>query len=361
MSADLHLTRRSFLGATGLVGLGAVGLGGCGDNEAQRLVFYNWQDYIDTKLLKDFGADAGIETVYETYASNDELSARLGQAGATRRRGRKGTTFDLIVPSDNLLTDLRDADALLELGSLAGLDHLASEFRRTSFDPGNRFSVPWATGTTGIGYSMAAFPDGPPDWSAFLDPAVSGKATVLDETRDAMAMALFLLGEDPNTTDASTIAAAGKKLKEVVANGVEFDASTYLKRLRSGSTVLAEAFSSDVLQAMSDNDDLAFVVPDNGGLRWIDSLCIPAEAPHPDIAKKFIEFYLRPEVSAANSVAVRVDTGNEAAREFVPQTVLDDPAIFPPESIVDRLSFTEALDAEVEDRYSKAFATAKGS
>lgn len=350
---------RSSAGLGALAALG--GLAACGDPaEAKRLAFLNWQDYIDPKLLRDFEGELGGPVTYETYASNDELARRLGQASGTRRRGRKGSSFDLIVPSDNLLRRLRDADALRELPrDLVGLENLDPSFRRADFDPGNRFSVPWATGTTGIGYSATAFPDGPPDWSAFESGDFSGKSTLLDETRDAMAVALWLIDEDPNTRDSAAITAAGRKLAELRRGGVAFDAATYLRKLRDGDVVLAQAYSSDVEQARADNPDLAFVVPIAGGLRWIDSLCIPTDAPHPESAERFIEFYLRPQVSAANAVEVRVDTANQAAREFVPEELLSEPAVYPPPETLERLVFTEALDDDIEGRYAKAFDTAK--
>jgi len=146
----------------------------------------------------------------------------------------------------------------------------------------------------------------------------------------------------------------------VLANGVELDAATYLKRLRSGDTVVAHAFSTDIAQAAADDPDLAFVVPPAGGMRWIDSLCIPRQAPRPDLARRFIEFYLEPEVSAANAVAIGADTGNEAAREFLPAELLDSESFEAPAALASVLHFTEPLSDELEDAYASAFDAAKG-
>lgn len=360
---DPSLPRRTvLLGGLGLVGgLGVASIVGCGRPEPTRLSFLNWQDYIDRQLLTDFTAETGSTVTYETYASNDELLRRLNAASGTKRRGRTGKTFDLIVPSGDLVRTLRDADQLLPLpDNVEGLDNLDPAMRRLSFDPGNRYTVPWATGTTGIGYSQRAFPDSPPDWSTFLDPKVRGKATVLDETRDAMALALFMLGEDPNTEEPSVIRAAGKQLARVVANRVDIDAKTYLRRLRRGETILAQAYSTDVAQAMKENDDLAFVLPASGSLRWVDSLCIPRGAGRATLAAEFISFYLRPQISATNAAAIRADTGNAAARRFLPEDLLADPIAFPSESTLATSVFIAAVDKKAADLYRREFAKAKG-
>jgi spermidine/putrescine transport system substrate-binding protein len=333
-------------------------LASCSDPSDSRLVFLNWQDYIDPTILDDFSDETGLGVTYETYASNDELKRRLVLAAAARRRGRQGTTFDLIVPSENLLTELRSVDGLQELDTsiVVGTGNLAEEFRREPFDPGNRFSVPWATGTTGIGYDRTVF-DEPPDWNVFLDPS-RGAMTILDETRDAFGAALFALGEDPNTTDPATIDAAAEFLIEAKAVIAGFDSATYSDRLASGELVCAEAYSSDVKLGQRENPDLGFVIPAQGGLRWIDSLCVPVEAANAEGANRFIEFYLQPEISATNAVASQVDTGNEAAKEFIPLDVLDDPVIFPPAETLVTLRFTEDL-GEANGLYDEAWARVK--
>ncbi len=136
--------------------------------------------------------------------------------------------------------------------------------------------------------------------------------------------------------------------------GTAFDSSDYLDRLASGEVVVAQAYSSDLLQAQEANPNLAFVLPDAGGLRWVDSLAIPADAPRPSNSLQFIDFYLEAEISASNSVAVRIDTGNKAARDFLPDEILNDPVIFPPEEILDQLYFTADV-GEAENLYDEAW------
>jgi len=364
MDVERAITRRK------LLELGALGgaalwlsplLGGCAKPSDNRLVFLNWQDYIDPTILADFTAESGLQVAYETYASNDELAERLTLADVARRRGRKGTSFDLIVPSEYLLERLRTLGVLrlLDREIVTSLDNLAAAFRSEPFDPGNRFSVPWATGTTGIGYDTTVF-DAPPGWDVFLDKAHAAKMTMLDELRDSMGAALFALGDDPNTRDPGRIDAAADWLIEAKTVIRGFDSATYLDLLAAGELVCAHGYSSDVQLARKRNPDLGFTIPQTGGFRWIDSLCIPESAPNPEGANRFIEYYLTPEVSALNAVACQVDTGNQAARQFIPADVLDNPAIFPPQDVLDRLRFIEDL-GETEKLYEKAWARVKDS
>ncbi len=331
-------------------------LAACADpRDADRLAFLNWTDYIDDELLATFTARSGIVVTYETYSSNDNLARRLEQAQRARRGGRSGTSFDLMVPSDNFVTRFRNGEQLTELdrSAISNLGNLGETFADASYDPGNRFSVPWATGTTGIGYDTTVFPE-PPGYEVFLDPAHLGRMSILDEVRDAMGLALFSLGEDPNTTSEETIEAAADQLIAMKPQLSGFDSAGYLDGLASGDLVAAQAYSSDLLQARQSNPDLAFVLPPAGALRWVDAMVVPVDAPRPDNAHRFIDFYLEPEIAAANSIAIRADTGNAAAVELLPAEILDDPVIFPDPATADLLVFTEEL-GPVEELYAEAF------
>ncbi len=351
------------LGATSALALAASPLiAACGQASDQRLRILNWQDYIDPNLVADFEAQAGVTVTYNTYDSNDALADQLALAGVSRRRGRDATTVDLIVPSDNLFRRLRDQGRLrpLDTGVVTEelLGNLDPSMRQLDADPGNRFGVPWATGATGIGYDATVFSE-PPDWTVFLSGEQAGRMTLLNERREAFAAALYASGGDPNTTDPAELATAEETLASMLANA-ELDAATYLSRLAAGELVAAQAFSTDLLQARRINPDLAFVIPPQGGTRWVDLLCVPDDAPNPGLASRFVAYYLGPKVSAANAAAVQADTGNAAAREFVPAELLADRAAFPPEADAGRLTSLrdlgddEQLYIEAWDRVTSA-------
>ncbi len=336
-------------------------LAACSDPNESRVKFFNWQDYIDPALLADFEDAADLTVSYTTYASNDELGDRLALAGVPRRGNREGSGFDLIVPSDSLFRRFRDQDRLqpfdTQIVTEALLGNLDPAYRSLEVDPGNRFSIPWAAGSTGIGYDTTVFAE-PPTWDVFLDSTHAGRMTLLDERREAFAAAQFGLGIDPNTTDADEIAAAEERLSAIAENA-EFDAATYLDRLADGDLVAAQAFSTDLLQAQRRNPDLAFVIPDAGGTRWVDLLCIPEDAPNSDGANRFVAFYLDGKVAAQNAVAVLADVGNTAARDFLPAEVLDNPAVSPPADVAARLVELRDLGDD-ESTYNDAWARVRG-
>lgn len=361
------LGRRSFL-QTGLVGIGALTVGnlltGCGgDGDEAALKFFNWQDYIEPSILTDFTARTKRPVSYSTYASNDELADRLALAGVRRRGNRKRTSFDLIVPSDNLFRTLRAQGELQSLDSSvvssALTANLGAAFRSLDFDRGNRYSIPWATGTTGIGYDTRVFPE-PPTWNVFTDAQHAGKMTILNETREALAAALFALSLDPNSADPKDIAAAEGQLMKMRVSSA-FNSDTYLAGLESGTIVAAQAFNTDVAQAKRKNPNLGFTIPEAGGISWIDVLCIPTDAPNPNGANAFVAFMLDPKVSAANAATLGANTGNDRARDFIPDRILNDEVAFPSFEVALRLSFLNALDEPTMKLYDEAWARVRAN
>ncbi len=357
---EARVGRRHLL--AGVAALGALpalggGLAGCSATAAEtRVSFLNWQDYIAPGLLDGYEESSGLTVGYETYESNDQLEERLAAAAVTRKGGRRTTSFDLVVPSSNLFSRLRDGNALQPLDRAvvtpALLANLDPALRELTPDAESTYSVPWATGTTGIGYDRTVFPE-PPDWSVFLETEHSGRMSLLDEVREAFAAALFSLGEDPNTTDPAVIGAAEQRLEELTAVS-RLNSATYLKDLAEGRLVAAQGFSTDVLQAARTNPDIAFVLPASGATVWVDLLCVPVDAPNPDGANELIAYYLDPKVSATNAEFNRVSTGNLAARGLLPAEVRDDPAIFPPADIASSLAGLKNL-GEAEKLYAAAW------
>jgi putrescine transport system substrate-binding protein len=349
------MPRREFLRSAGIAGLGAAAaplLAAC-SREAKRLAFLNWTNYIDPNTISRFENENGIDVTYQTYVSNDELERILIQATRPRRGGRTGASFDLMVPSDDFVRLFKDLSLLEEIDTakLQNIGNLSPAFRNEGFDPGNRHTIPWATGTTGIGYDATILTE-PPDWNVFLETRFAGKMTILAEMRDAFAAGLFSLGLDPNTTSQADIDAARDRLIEMKAVIRGFDSTSYLDDLANGSLVAAQAYSGDLLQAKARNPKLGFVIPSAGGGRWVDSLAVPVDAPQPDHALTFMDFYLRPEISAEVGNFIQYDTGNAAAFDLLDATIQANPVIFPPPDVLDRVVFTADLGSEVEARYA---------
>jgi spermidine/putrescine-binding protein len=357
-----QVSRRRFLKtalAAGASGSLISFLASCDASEPSKLSFLNWQDYIGDSTLRDFKETTGIDVTYQTYPSNDRLEWLLNQASSARRGGRRGSSYDLAVPSDNVIPKFYRAGLIQDLDptKITGLENLRDDVRALPFDSENKFTIPWATGTTGIAYDSSVLTT-PPDWSVFLDATHAGKMSILDDSRDALAMALLSLGKDPNSTNEPDISAAAEQLTAMTKNA-GFDSETYLRELVVGNLVAAQAFSSDFVIAKEQNPKLEFVLPEQGATRWIDCLVIPDRAPRPGRAHQFISFFLDPLNAAGVSAGAKVDTGNAIAFDLIPTDVRNNPVIFPPAEVLAKLFFLNDL-GDAEKLYNDAWKRIKG-
>ncbi|WP_158843168.1 polyamine ABC transporter substrate-binding protein [Saccharothrix deserti] len=363
-----RVTRRTVLRSSAFFALAATGACGVGSAPTgtssaptskveaanavaeAKLNFYNWTDYIAPDTLSGFTEAAGIEVTYDNFSSNDEMEAKIASGAAG---------YDLVVPSDNFLRRFLRSGLLspLDHDLLPNLKNLAERFTEADYDPGNQYSVPWAWGTTGLAYSKAQLGD-VTGFSAYDLAAAQGRSTILDEARDAMALGLLKLGHDPNTSDAKQIAEAVTVLLELKKKIGQIT-SDVIEPLSSGQVPLAQAYSGDAFQAGDANEDLAYAIPTEGGLSYVDLLCVPKDAPHAENAHKFIDYVLRPEVGAALANAIRYGSPNEAARPMIEPELLNDPLVYPSDEQLAKLPFTKDLGADVEARYADAWTRVK--
>lgn len=360
-----RVTRRTMLGTMTVFALAACGVGEAPSNSGgstqaakatnlknePKLNFYNWTDYIAKDTLPGFKTASGIEVTYDNFSTNDEMEAKIasGQAG-----------YDLVVPSDNFLRRFLRSGLLqpLDHSSIPNLKNLEKRFVEADYDAGNKYSVPWAWGTTGLAYSKSQIGGEVTGFSAYDLPNAQGRSAILDEARDGMALGLLKLGHDPNTTDArhideavSFLLSLKKKLGQITSDVIE--------PLTSGQVRLAQAYSGDAFQARETNEDVAYAIPTEGGLSYVDLLVIPKDAPHAENAHRFIDYVLGAETGAALSNAVRYGSPNAAAKPLIDKDLLDDPLVYPSEDQLKKLPFTKDLGGDVEARYADAWTKVK--
>ncbi len=317
----------------------SCGGGGGGEQElAEELHLYNWSEYIEPQVLADFEAEFGVRVIEDTFANNEELLAKL-QAGATG--------YDVIVPSDYMVEIMIEEGLLTELdhANLTNIGSLDEKFSNPPYDPDLTYCVPYLWGTTGIGYNSDAFEEAPDSWSYLFDPEIAsqyaGRITMLNDVREAMAAALKYLGYSLNTTNEAELAEARDLLIQQKAWVYAYDAEQYEDLLSSDETVLAHSWSGDIFMAAEEDERLWYAIPKEGGVIWADNLCIPNTAPNKYTAEVFINFLMRPEVSAANSNYAWYASPNAKATEFIDQEILDEPAIYPPADVMAKLEWLE--------------------
>ncbi len=327
---------------------------------AEEVRVYNWSDYIDESLLKKFEEETGIKLVYDVFDSNEVLETKL-LAG--------NTGYDVVVPSGSFLARQIKAGVFqkLDKSKLPNLKYVWEDIARQTarYDPDNAYSINYMWGTTGIGYNVDKVkevlgPDAPVDsWALVFDPKNMEKLAqcgvhFLDAPTELIPAALNYIGEDPDSKDPAVIRKAEPVLQAVRPYVRKFHSSEYINALANGEICVAIGWSGDVLQARdraaeADNGvTVEYSIPKEGAMLWFDQMAIPADAPNPDGAHKFLNFILDPKNIAAASNYVYYANGNKESQKYLNEDVIGDPAIYPPEEVVKNLYIATPYDAKVQ-------------
>lgn len=320
---------------------------------------YNWSDYIDRSILKEFTTETGIKVVYDVYDSNDVLETKL-LAGHSN--------YDVVVPTADFLSRQIKAGVYRKLDksklpNLANMWDLISK-RTSAYDPDNAYSVNYMWGTIGIGYNVEKIkqrlPNAPVNsWKLFFDPKFLAKfadcgVQVLDSPNEIIPAALNYLGENPDSKNPLIIAKAESVLMAIRPFVQKFHSSSYIDGLANGDICLAVGYSGDILQAKNraleaeNQVHISYVVPDEGAVIWADQMAIPADAPHSDNAHQFINYLMRPEVIAKASNYVSYANGNKAAQKFLNPEVINNPSVYPSAAAMARLYTISPYEMKVQ-------------
>jgi putrescine transport system substrate-binding protein len=334
-------------------------LAGCGQGApgaaSQEVRIYNWSDYIDPAILADFTRETGIKVVYDTFDSNEVQETKVLTGG---------TGYDVVTPSNNNLVRYIAAGAVqpLDPAKLPNRHNLWPELlaRMEPFDPGGRNSVPYMWGTVGLGYDETEVARRLPgvatdSWKLAFDPANLARLQdcgvyFLDGAEDMYALVLNYLGKDPNSRAPADYAAATELLMKLRPYVRKFHSSEYINALANGDICLAVGYSGDVLQARKraleagNGVKIGYAIPVEGSQVWIDAFAVPADAPHPEAAYRFLDFMLRPDVIARASNHVEYANANSAATPLVAEAVRTNPNVYPPAAVLARLFVLEPKD-----------------
>lgn len=325
-----RLNRRSFLAGTGAAAAGLTFLPKRPfAAEEAKLNFYNWDTYIGETTLDDFEDASGIEVSMDLFADNDELFAKL-------KEGNPG--YDVIVPTNDY------AERMIQAGMLVPLDHAAipnfanvsPNFQDAAFDPGRQYTMPYMWGTIGIGYRKSVVGEELPNSWAYIfeSDRYSGRIALLSEATTMIGLALKYLGYSYNSMDPAEIGEAEALIIRQKPHIKVFAEDNGQDLLLAEEVDLCCEWNGDLLQVMAEDDDLAYLVPEEGGYLWQDTLAIPTGAPHPQNAHAFINFLLDAEVGAAIADYIQYATPNQAARELMDESYRENPAIFPSDEII---------------------------
>ena len=314
---------------------------------------YTWSEYIHDYLIEVFKMNTGINVVYDTFESPDEMRAKVstGQSG-----------YDVVMVPDYMVPEMIDLGVLAELDTaqLPNIIHLDDKFKNPAFDPGNKYSIPYLWGTTGIGWNSAKVTEPIESWADVLEPEKISKyektVTMLEEMREPIGAALKYLGYSLNDTDDAHLDEAKQVLLKQKPYLAKFaGANEYIPGLAGLRFMISQAYSGDVFVAADENPDVKYTIPAEGCTLWIDNMTVTKNAPHPVGAHMWINYILDPTVIAIISNVRYYANPNKDSFPFLNKDVAEDPAIYPPEDVYKKLEILKPATPEELEKYQKVW------
>lgn len=308
-----------------------AGLSGCGSSKKTTLYVYNWGQYISEgddgslDVITAFEeAHPNIRVQYSTYDSNEIMYSKLANGGIT---------VDVIIPSDYMIGRMVQEGMLEELNfdNIPNYQYIDDAFKNTSYDPENKYSVPYTWGTVGIIYNTKYVDEADvTGWELLWNEKYAGKILMFDNSRDAFGIAEYLLGYDVNTTDEAELQDCAAKLAEQKPVVQQYVMDQIFDAMENEEAWIAPYYAGDYLTMVEENPDLAFYRPTAQGYNmFIDAMCIPTCCQEKEAAEAFINFLCSPEISSANMAFLGYSVPSTAAKELMDPEVANSDVAYP--------------------------------
>jgi len=300
--------------------------GACAFAQERTLYLYIWPEYMPDSVLEKFREETGIRVVATTYDSNEAMYAKLRLLDA-------GNNYDLALPSTYYVSKMRREGLLRELdpARIPGIARLDPKLRNQPFDPGNKYSVPYLWGSTGIAVDTAQVDFPVTSWADLWRPELKDRVMLMNDVRDVFQMSLRTLGHSANETDPAKIEQAYLKLKELMPNVRTFNSDAPRMPYLEGETAAGMIWNGEAYWGAKELPTLKFVYPKEGVVLWMDSLVMPKNAKNVEEAYAFVEFVLRPEIAKEASEAMGYATPNLEAQKLLDPAIRADRTCYPTE------------------------------
>ena len=304
---------------------------------------YNWGEYIPDgadgetiNLNAEFTELTGIKVNYTTYATNEELYAKLKSGGAS---------YDIIIPSDYMISRMIKEDMLepLDMDNIPNFKNIMDKFKDPEYDPGSAYSVPYTWGTGGILYDNTAFTEEEAEnigWETLWDEKYAGNILMFDNPRDAFAIAEEMLGYDLNTEDSEELRACAELLKEQKKLVQAYVMDEIFDKMGAGEALLAPYYAGDAVTLMDEYDHLGFVIPESGTNLFFDAVCIPKGCANKRAAEMYINFLCEADIAYAVADYIGYSTPNESAFELLDDEVKEDGISYPDDEFLENHTTT---------------------
>ena len=323
----------------------------------EKLVVYNWGEYIDPEVLTMFEEETGIDIVYEEFETNEILYPKISSGAIA---------YDVICPSDYMIQRMIENDLLSEINfdNIPNLKNIGKQYLEQSrqFDPENKYSVSYCWGTVGILYNKMMVDEPVDSWSILWDPKYKDNILMQDSVRDAFGVTLKYLGYSLNSTDLDELTEAKNLLIEQKPLVQAYVIDQVRDKMIGNEAALGVIYSGEAIYTQKENPNLEYVIPKEGSNIWIDSWVIPKNAEHKENAEKFINFLCRPDIALMNFEYITYSTPNEAARELIEdESIRNSEIAFPDLSKYDNLETFQYLGTEADQVYGDLWNKVKSS
>lgn len=333
-----------------------LSLFGCSSGEnSRKVIVYNWGDYIDPSINEMFTAETGIKVVYSEYANNEEMYASVEPGNVS---------YDVIFPSDYMVEKMIHNDMLQELdySKLPNATHIDEQFKGLPFDPDDKYSVPYMWGTMGIVYNTKMVTEPVDSWDILWNPKYTNQIFMYDSERDSIMVAPKKLGYSMNTRSEKELEEAKQLLIEQAPLVLAYVGDEGKNKMINGEAALMLAWAGDAMVMLSENPDLAYVIPKEGSNWFVDSIVIPKNATHLEEAYEYINFLCRPEVSALNAEYIGYSTPINLARGYLSEDTRSSEVAYPDYSVLEDENMELFNDpSDIVSLYSSIWTQVKAS
>ncbi len=313
---------------------------------AKELVFYNWVDDMPQSVLDIFTKEYGVKVDYQTFQSQEEAIENI----------RAGKKYDVVVLENDFILGLTADNLVAEIDfrNVPNFKNVSANFRDLATDPGNQHTIPYHYGTAGLVVRTDLIGNNVTRWADLWDPRYAGKIALRSQPREIIAFTLLSLGYSLNSENPQELEAALNRLLELRQSivFVDVEAASAVPKLLSGKVAILQGWAEDYKLAQETNPSVAYVLPEEGTTLWGDGFVILANSPAKYTAEVFINFLLRPEISAQIVNEKKYATANEAAHSLIKPEIRNDPATFPPVALLNKSHFYTPLSPQGEKLYA---------
>ena len=307
--------------------------------EECKMNLFIWSEYIDPEIVSEFEKSYNCKVTTDLYEDNESMLAKLDGGGKA--------LYDIVVPSDYIITALRKKKLLAPLRkeNIPNFKNIQDKFINPSYDPDNTYTVPYQWGTVGIYLRKKPGKEIEESWGILFDPKKQyGSFALMDSTRETLSAALKFLGQSVNSVDPKVLVQARDILIEAKSRAIGFEGGVGGKnKVLAKGVDVAVAYNGDSVRGMNEDAETYYFVPKEGGEMWVDNMAIPVDAPHRDIAEKFINYILDPNVGAKLSNFNQYATPNKESLQYIKPEDLNNKAIYPTPEVMAKLELLQDL------------------